>query len=119
MTLNRFKTRHLFTVGAETRRQRTALSDLNWEGIQKVNTKFFIALCMSTNDHKSIKSINFMVSQKLYQVDGFVNIESIHVKNSKKSWEEDMSLRIIKDGISDDGISTLEREKITSVSFMK
>ena len=114
MTLNRFKRGHLFTVRAETRRQRIALSDLNWEGMQRVNTKISVALCMSTSDPKSIKNINLMVRQKLYQVNGFVNTESIPVQNSKKSWEEDMSLRIIKDGIS-----ILKRQKITLVSFMK
>ena len=68
MTLNRFKRGHLFTVGAETRRQRIALSDLNWEGVQRVNIKIFVALFMSTNDHKSIESINLMYQNLKYQI---------------------------------------------------
>ena len=75
MTLNRFKTRHLFTVGAETRRQRTALSDLNWEGIQKVNTKFFIALCMSTNDRRSAMGVGCGITNKIGR---FINLELVN-----------------------------------------
>lgn len=66
MTLNRLKKILVHSMGAKTRRQLTALFHLSWKCVPQARQSFHCSVHLHIqNNHKSIASFDFGVTNKL------------------------------------------------------